>query len=165
MHRTEIGKLEQGPVEPRLTTLLIHADALSVTIDGLVAGLAVPVEAQALNISMVELSAAVEAPTSGSCAFDAVALAPPSVAIFVEMSPHENSSPPATASAAAAPNSGRPRLRTSNAAAPVQPSHSPISTRSPRALCWTPPASDSDRNSSPATDTPAPTRPTVVSVR
>jgi transcriptional regulator with XRE-family HTH domain len=44
LHRTEIGKIEQGLVEPRLTTLLILADALSVTIDELVAGLSVPVE-------------------------------------------------------------------------------------------------------------------------
>jgi transcriptional regulator with XRE-family HTH domain len=44
LHRTEIGKIEQGLVEPRLTTLLILADALSVTIDELVVGLAVPVE-------------------------------------------------------------------------------------------------------------------------
>jgi transcriptional regulator with XRE-family HTH domain len=44
LHRTEIGKIEQGLVEPRLTTLYILADALSVTIDELLAGLAVPVE-------------------------------------------------------------------------------------------------------------------------
>jgi DNA-binding XRE family transcriptional regulator len=43
LHRTEIGKLEQGQVEPRLTTLVILADALGVTIDDLVAGLWVPV--------------------------------------------------------------------------------------------------------------------------
>jgi transcriptional regulator with XRE-family HTH domain len=44
LHRTEIGKIEQGKVEPRLTTLLILADGLSVTIDDLLAGLWVPVE-------------------------------------------------------------------------------------------------------------------------
>jgi transcriptional regulator with XRE-family HTH domain len=44
LHRTEIGKIEQGAVEPRLTTLLILADGLSVTIDELVAGLWVPIE-------------------------------------------------------------------------------------------------------------------------
>lgn len=44
LHRTEIGKLEQGTVEPRLTTLVILADALNVTLDELVAGLPVPRE-------------------------------------------------------------------------------------------------------------------------
>jgi transcriptional regulator with XRE-family HTH domain len=44
LHRTEIGKIEQGAVEPRLTTLLILADGLSVTINDLVAGLEVPEE-------------------------------------------------------------------------------------------------------------------------
>lgn len=44
LHRTEIGKIEQGVVEPRLTTLFILAEGLSVTIDDLVAGLWVPVE-------------------------------------------------------------------------------------------------------------------------
>jgi transcriptional regulator with XRE-family HTH domain len=44
LHRTEIGKIEQGVVEPRLTTLFILADGLGVTIDELVAGLWVPVE-------------------------------------------------------------------------------------------------------------------------
>jgi transcriptional regulator with XRE-family HTH domain len=44
LHRTEIGKVEQGVVEPRLTTLVILADALSVTLDELVAGLWVPGE-------------------------------------------------------------------------------------------------------------------------
>jgi transcriptional regulator with XRE-family HTH domain len=44
LHRTEIGKLEQGVVEPRLTTLFILADGLSVTVDDLLAGLWVPVE-------------------------------------------------------------------------------------------------------------------------
>ena len=44
LHRTEIGKIEQGAVEPRLSTLLILADALSVSIDDLVAGLSVPIE-------------------------------------------------------------------------------------------------------------------------
>lgn len=44
LHRTEIGKIEQGTVEPRLTTLVILADALDVTLDELVAGLWVPLE-------------------------------------------------------------------------------------------------------------------------
>jgi transcriptional regulator with XRE-family HTH domain len=44
LHRTEIGKLEQGVVEPRLTTLVILAHALGVTLDELVADLWVPVE-------------------------------------------------------------------------------------------------------------------------
>jgi transcriptional regulator with XRE-family HTH domain len=42
LHRTEIGKIEQGDVEPRLTTLVILADALGVTLDEMVAGLGVP---------------------------------------------------------------------------------------------------------------------------
>jgi len=41
LHRTEI---EQGAVEPRLTTLMILAEALSVSIDELVEGLPVPEE-------------------------------------------------------------------------------------------------------------------------
>jgi transcriptional regulator with XRE-family HTH domain len=44
LHRTEIGKLEQGIVEPRLTTLVILADALGVSLDELVADLEVPLE-------------------------------------------------------------------------------------------------------------------------
>jgi transcriptional regulator with XRE-family HTH domain len=44
LHRTEIGKIEQGHVEPRLTTLVILADGLGVTVDELVEGLPVPVE-------------------------------------------------------------------------------------------------------------------------
>lgn len=44
LHRTEIGKIEQGTVEPRLTTLLILADGLGVPIEELVAGLWVPLE-------------------------------------------------------------------------------------------------------------------------
>lgn len=44
LHRTEIGKIEQGAVEPRLTTVMILAEALSVSIDELVAGLPVPEE-------------------------------------------------------------------------------------------------------------------------
>jgi transcriptional regulator with XRE-family HTH domain len=44
LHRTEIGKIEQGAVEPRLTTLFILADGLGVTIDDLLAGLWVPLE-------------------------------------------------------------------------------------------------------------------------
>ncbi|HLM85119.1 MAG TPA: helix-turn-helix transcriptional regulator [Solirubrobacteraceae bacterium] len=44
LHRTEIGKIEQGMVEPRLTTLFILADGLNVTIDELLTGLWVPTE-------------------------------------------------------------------------------------------------------------------------
>jgi transcriptional regulator with XRE-family HTH domain len=44
LHRTEIGKIEQGVVEPRLTTLYILADGLQVSIDELLAGLWVPLE-------------------------------------------------------------------------------------------------------------------------
>ena len=44
LHRTEIGKIEQGAVEPRLTTLMILADGLSVSIDELLTGLWVPTE-------------------------------------------------------------------------------------------------------------------------
>jgi transcriptional regulator with XRE-family HTH domain len=44
LHRTEIGKIEQGKVEPRLTTLVILADGLSVSVDDLIAGLWVPRE-------------------------------------------------------------------------------------------------------------------------
>jgi transcriptional regulator with XRE-family HTH domain len=43
-HRTEIGKIEQGLVEPRPTTLVVLADALGVTLDDLVNGLWVPTE-------------------------------------------------------------------------------------------------------------------------
>jgi transcriptional regulator with XRE-family HTH domain len=44
LHRTEIGRIEQASIEPRLTTLVILADALEVKLDDLVAGLPVPVE-------------------------------------------------------------------------------------------------------------------------
>jgi len=44
LHRTEIGKIEQGLVEPRLTTLVILADGLGVGVDELISGLEVPVE-------------------------------------------------------------------------------------------------------------------------
>lgn len=44
LHRTEIGRIEQASIEPRLTTLVILADALEVKIDDLIAGLPVPVE-------------------------------------------------------------------------------------------------------------------------
>jgi transcriptional regulator with XRE-family HTH domain len=44
LHRTEVGKIEQGVVEPRLTTLVILAAGLGVTIDELVSDLPVPEE-------------------------------------------------------------------------------------------------------------------------
>jgi transcriptional regulator with XRE-family HTH domain len=44
LHRTEIGKIEQGLVEPRLTTLYILANGLEVTIDELLTGLWLPSE-------------------------------------------------------------------------------------------------------------------------
>jgi transcriptional regulator with XRE-family HTH domain len=44
LHRTEIGSLEQGRAEPRLSTLLILADGLAVTLDELVTGVPVPRE-------------------------------------------------------------------------------------------------------------------------
>lgn len=44
LHRTEIGKIEQGVVEPRLATLVILAHGLGVSIDELITGLPVPVE-------------------------------------------------------------------------------------------------------------------------
>ncbi len=44
LHRTEIGRLEQGAVEPRLTTLLILAEGLDVPIDELLRGLIAPSE-------------------------------------------------------------------------------------------------------------------------
>jgi transcriptional regulator with XRE-family HTH domain len=42
LHRTEIGRIEQGAVEPRLTTVMIIAEALDVTVDELLRGLAPP---------------------------------------------------------------------------------------------------------------------------
>jgi transcriptional regulator with XRE-family HTH domain len=42
LHRTEIGKLEQGVVEPKLSTLLILAESLEVSLEELVAGLPAP---------------------------------------------------------------------------------------------------------------------------
>jgi len=42
LHRTEIGKLEQGVVEPRLTTLLILAEALQAPVGELLEGLSAP---------------------------------------------------------------------------------------------------------------------------
>lgn len=44
LHRTQIGKIEQGEVEPRLITLLILANGLGVAIGDLVAGIGAPVE-------------------------------------------------------------------------------------------------------------------------
>jgi transcriptional regulator with XRE-family HTH domain len=42
LHRTEIGKIEQGQVDPRLMTLHLVAHALGVTLDDLAKGLPVP---------------------------------------------------------------------------------------------------------------------------
>jgi transcriptional regulator with XRE-family HTH domain len=42
LHRTEIGKIEQGRVDPRLMTLHLVAHALNVTLDDLSEGLPVP---------------------------------------------------------------------------------------------------------------------------
>jgi transcriptional regulator with XRE-family HTH domain len=42
LHRTEIGKIERGRANPRLTTLHLVAHALDVTLDDLVDGLPVP---------------------------------------------------------------------------------------------------------------------------
>jgi transcriptional regulator with XRE-family HTH domain len=44
LHRTEVGMIEQAKREPRLSTLMILADALEVTLDDLVRGLPVPRE-------------------------------------------------------------------------------------------------------------------------
>jgi transcriptional regulator with XRE-family HTH domain len=42
LHRTEIGKIEQGRVDPRLMTLHLVAHALNARLDDLVKGLPVP---------------------------------------------------------------------------------------------------------------------------
>jgi transcriptional regulator with XRE-family HTH domain len=42
LHRTEIGKIEQGRVNPRLMTLHLVAHALNATLDDLARGLPVP---------------------------------------------------------------------------------------------------------------------------
>jgi transcriptional regulator with XRE-family HTH domain len=42
LHRTEIGKIEQGQVDPRLMTLHLVAHALNATLDNLAEGLPVP---------------------------------------------------------------------------------------------------------------------------
>ncbi len=42
LHRTEIGKIEQGQVDPRLTTLHLVADALNATLNDLAKELPVP---------------------------------------------------------------------------------------------------------------------------
>jgi transcriptional regulator with XRE-family HTH domain len=42
LHRTEIGKIEQGRTDPRLTTLHLVAHALDATLDDLADGLPVP---------------------------------------------------------------------------------------------------------------------------
>jgi transcriptional regulator with XRE-family HTH domain len=42
LHRTEIGRIEQGAVEPRLTTLMILAEGLDVSVSELLHGLAAP---------------------------------------------------------------------------------------------------------------------------
>jgi transcriptional regulator with XRE-family HTH domain len=44
LHRTEIGRIEQGLVEPRLTTLMILAEGLDVSVDELLRDLSAPRE-------------------------------------------------------------------------------------------------------------------------
>lgn len=44
LHRTEIGRIESGEVEPRLLVLHVLADALGVSLAELVVGLPVPKE-------------------------------------------------------------------------------------------------------------------------
>jgi transcriptional regulator with XRE-family HTH domain len=44
LHRTAVGRIEQGLTEPRLSTLLILADGLNVGVDELLEGLWVPAE-------------------------------------------------------------------------------------------------------------------------
>jgi transcriptional regulator with XRE-family HTH domain len=44
LHRTEIGKIETGEVEPRLATFVVLAAGLDVTLDELVRGLPLPKE-------------------------------------------------------------------------------------------------------------------------
>ncbi len=44
LHRTQVGKIERGQRDPRLSTLLILADALGVSLNDLVEGLSVPKE-------------------------------------------------------------------------------------------------------------------------
>jgi transcriptional regulator with XRE-family HTH domain len=44
LHRNEIGKIEQGTIEPRLTTLMILAEGLNVSVDELLGGLSAPVQ-------------------------------------------------------------------------------------------------------------------------
>jgi transcriptional regulator with XRE-family HTH domain len=44
LHRTTLGRIESAKVQPPLTTLVIIADALEVTLDDLIAGLPVPKE-------------------------------------------------------------------------------------------------------------------------
>lgn len=44
LHRTELGRIENALTDPRLSTLVILADALGTTLDELAAGLPVPVE-------------------------------------------------------------------------------------------------------------------------
>jgi transcriptional regulator with XRE-family HTH domain len=42
LHRTEVGKIENGEVEPRLTTLALLAAGLDVKIDEMIRGLPLP---------------------------------------------------------------------------------------------------------------------------
>jgi transcriptional regulator with XRE-family HTH domain len=44
LHRTQIGMIERGQRDPRLSTLVILADALGVSLDDLAEGLPVPKE-------------------------------------------------------------------------------------------------------------------------
>jgi transcriptional regulator with XRE-family HTH domain len=55
LHRNEIGKIEQGAIEPRLTTLVILAEGLNVSLDELVTGLSAPVERRPTSIDPSQL--------------------------------------------------------------------------------------------------------------
>ena len=57
LHRTEIGRIEAGSVEPRLTTLVILAQGLGVSVDELLLGLPEPVERKPSPHTEIEGSA------------------------------------------------------------------------------------------------------------
>jgi hypothetical protein len=82
--------------------------------------------------------------------------APPSVATFVEMSPMEKNSPPASPFATAAPSRARPATASTVATAAVIPSQSRIGPIAPAPLELRPPGSDAASAARPATDTSAP---------